>query len=44
MSEPMLAWCTEPDGRVEVPGVGIPAHDVMLDEQGYCPWCGAEEG
>jgi hypothetical protein len=32
--------CTEPDGNEET-DFGS-AHNLMLDEQGYCPWCGEE--
>jgi hypothetical protein len=37
-----MSECPEPEGQVEVfPDLGT-AHDVMLAEQGYCPWCGEE--
>jgi hypothetical protein len=35
--------CPEPGGREMVQGTGRSAHSVLLDQQGYCPWCGGED-
>ena len=34
--------CTEPDGN-QLTDDGETAHELMLREQGYCPWCGEED-
>jgi len=39
-----MTACTEPPGEEMVlDGETSTAHDIMIDQTGQCPWCGATD-
>jgi hypothetical protein len=44
-TDPFYDVCPEPPGNDPVPGDHLErtAHQFFLAEEGYCPWCGAED-